>query len=152
MSQDHQGRNKAADSRNKSRFPVPGLSSQERPRTCSPLPRTGTHPENAEEERRRLLRFAAPPDPKLVADWVSLNVIDTERQDWARGWAALKRFTEREGHARVPMGLKEGAYPLGQWVAEQRRAYRAGQMTGARASRPAKLGMVWSVADERFQE
>lgn len=42
MSQDHQGWNKAADSRNKSRFPVPGLSSQERPRTCSPPRRTGS--------------------------------------------------------------------------------------------------------------
>ncbi|MFD0296440.1 helicase associated domain-containing protein [Streptomyces sp. NPDC127061] len=88
----------------------------------------------------------------MVADWVSFNVIDTERQDWARGWASLKRFTERELHARVPYGHKEGAYPLGQWVAEQRRAYGAGQMTGLRAKRLEKLGMVWSLADERFQE
>jgi hypothetical protein len=49
----------------------------------------------------------------MVADWVSFNVIDTEKQDWARGWAALKKFTERELHARVPYGYKEGAYPLG---------------------------------------
>jgi len=88
----------------------------------------------------------------MVADWVSFNVIDTEKQDWARGWAALKKFTERELHARVPYGHKEGAYPLGSWVAEQRRAYGAGQMTGLRARRLEKLGMVWSVADERFQE
>ena len=74
-----------------------------------------------------------PRDPVMVADWVSFNVIDTERQDWARGWAQLKTFAEREQHARVPYGHKEGAYPLGQWVAEQRRAYGAGQMTGQRA-------------------
>ncbi|NJP80869.1 helicase, partial [Streptomyces sp. AA8] len=98
--------------------------------------------------------FAAPRDPVMVAEWVSFNVIDTERQDWARGWAKLKAFTEREGHARVPYGHKEtpGPYPLGQWVAEQRRAYGAGQMSGPRARRLEKLGMVWSVADERFQE
>ncbi|MFI1370222.1 helicase associated domain-containing protein [Streptomyces griseochromogenes] len=83
---------------------------------------------------------------------MSFNVIDTERQDWARGWAALKKFTERELHARVPYGHREGATPLGQWVAEQRRAYGAGQMTGQRARRLEQLGMVWSVADERFQE
>ncbi|MFD5399306.1 Helicase associated domain protein [Streptomyces sp. NPDC127097] len=112
----------------------------------------GAAPEDGEEESRLLLRFAAPRDPVMVADWVSFNVIDTERQDWARGWAALKRFTEREAHARVPYGHKEGAYPLGQWVAEQRRAYGAGQMTGQRAMRLEKLGMLWSVADERFQE
>ncbi|WP_331719911.1 Helicase associated domain protein [Streptomyces sp. NBC_00147] len=112
----------------------------------------GPPPEEGEDESRLLLRFAAPRDPVMVADWVSFNVIDTEKQDWARGWASLKKFTERELHARVPYGHKEGAYPLGQWVAEQRRAYGAGQMTGLRARRLEKLGMVWSPAEERFQE
>ncbi|MCT2588345.1 Helicase associated domain protein [Streptomyces sp. N2-109] len=112
----------------------------------------GPPPKEGEAESRLLLRFAAPRDPVMVADWVGFNVIDTEKQDWARGWAKLKQFTEREGHARVPYGHKEGATPLGQWVAEQRRAYGAGQMTGLRAKRLEKLGMVWSVADERFQE
>ncbi|MFV2118834.1 Helicase associated domain protein [Streptomyces sp. Act-28] len=112
----------------------------------------GTPPEEGEEESRLLLRFASPRDPVMVAQWVSFNVIDTERQDWARGWAKLKAFVEREGHARVPYGHREGAHPLGQWVAEQRRAYGAGQMSGVRARRLEALGMVWSVADERFQE
>ncbi|MGW6396519.1 Helicase associated domain protein [Streptomyces sp. NPDC055103] len=112
----------------------------------------GEAPGDGEEESRLLLRFAAPRDPVMVADWVSFNVIDTERQDWARGWAKLKQFTEREAHARVPYEYKEGAFPLGTWVAEQRRAFGAGQMTGKRAQRLEKLGMVWSVADERFQE
>ncbi|MER5381731.1 Helicase associated domain protein [Streptomyces sp. NPDC002688] len=112
----------------------------------------GAAPENGEEENRLLLRFAAPRDPVMVAEWVSFNVIDTEKQDWARGWASLKKFTEREHHARVPYGHREGATPLGQWLAEQRRAYGAGQMNGQRARRLEQLGMVWSVADERFQE
>ncbi|MFH8717723.1 helicase associated domain-containing protein [Streptomyces zaomyceticus] len=88
----------------------------------------------------------------MVAQWVSFNVIDTERQDWARGWAKLKAYVEREGSARVPYGHREGSTPLGQWVAEQRRAYGAGEMSGLRARRLEELGMVWSVADERFQE
>lgn len=112
----------------------------------------GPPPEEGEDESRLLLRFAAPRDPVMVADWVSFNVIDTERQDWARGWAKLKEYTEREHHARVPYEHKEGAYPLGQWVAEQRRAYGAGQMNGRRAQRLEKLGMVWSAAGARFQE
>ncbi|MCX2928467.1 DEAD/DEAH box helicase [Streptomyces sp. NEAU-W12] len=119
---------------------------------AQPSVNIGVAPEEGEEESRLLLRFAAPRDPVMVADWVSFNVIDTERQDWARGWAALKKFTERERHARVPYGHREGATPLGQWVAEQRRAYGAGQMTGQRAQRLEQLGMVWSLADERFQE
>ncbi|KRV48601.1 helicase [Wenjunlia vitaminophila] len=112
----------------------------------------GPPPEEGEEESRLLLRFSAPRDPMMVADWVSFNVIDTERQDWARGWAKLKAYVERVGNARVPYGHREGATPLGQWVAEQRRAYAAGQMSGLRARRLEKLGMVWSLADERFQE
>ncbi|MFJ3589153.1 Helicase associated domain protein [Streptomyces sp. NPDC090231] len=112
----------------------------------------GPPPEAGEDESRLLLRFSAPRDPVMVADWVSFNVIDTERQDWARGWATLKAFAEREAHARVPYGHKEGAYPLGQWVAEQRRGYGAGQMSGQRAQRLEKLGMVWNPADERFHE
>ncbi|MDX3310634.1 Helicase associated domain protein [Streptomyces sp. NPDC054884] len=112
----------------------------------------GVAPEEGEEESRLLLRFAAPRDPVMVAQWVSFNVIDTERQDWARGWAALRRYVERVGNARVPYGHREGATPLGQWVAEQRRAYSAGEMSGLRARRLEQLGMVWSVADERFQE
>ncbi|MGW6792436.1 Helicase associated domain protein [Streptomyces chartreusis] len=119
---------------------------------AQPSENIGAAPEEGEEESRLLLRFAAPRDPVMVADWVSFNVIDTERQDWARGWAKLKTYVERVGNARVPYGHREGATPLGQWVAEQRRAYTAGQMTGQRARRLEQLGMVWSLADERFQE
>ncbi|WP_331736386.1 Helicase associated domain protein (plasmid) [Streptomyces canus] len=119
---------------------------------AQPSVNIGVAPEDGAEESRLLLRFAAPRDPVMVADWVSFNVIDTERQDWARAWAKLKTYVERVGNARVPYGHREGATPLGQWVAEQRRAYAAGQMTGQRARRLEQLGMVWSLADERFQE
>ncbi|MER5227319.1 DEAD/DEAH box helicase [Streptomyces flaveus] len=119
---------------------------------AQPSVNIGSAPEEGEDESRLLLRFAAPRDPVMVADWVSFNVIDTERQDWARAWAKLKTYVERVGNARVPYGHREGATPLGQWVAEQRRAYAAGQMTGQRARRLEQLGMVWSPADERFQE
>ena len=52
----------------------------------------------------------------------------------------------------MPYEHREGAFPLGQWIAEQRRAFGAGQMTGVRARRLEKLGMAWSAADARFQE
>ncbi|WP_199846860.1 helicase associated domain-containing protein, partial [Streptomyces sp. WAC00288] len=112
----------------------------------------GVAPEEGEEENRLLLRFAAPRDPVMVAEWVSFNVIDTERQDWARGYAAARRYQEREQHLRVPYDHGEGPHPLGQWIAEQRRAYGAGQMTGKRAERLERLGMVWDATDAAFQE
>ncbi|MEU5119151.1 DEAD/DEAH box helicase [Streptomyces asoensis] len=119
---------------------------------AQPSVNIGVAPEEGEEESRLLLRFAAPRDPVMVAEWVSFNVIDTERQDWARGWAKLKVYVERVGGARVPYGHREGAFPLGAWVAEQRRAYGAGQMSGQRARRLEQLGMVWDAADAAFEE
>ncbi|RZE85468.1 DEAD/DEAH box helicase [Streptomyces albidoflavus] len=112
----------------------------------------GAVPEEGEGESRFLLRFAAPRDPVMVAEWVSFNVIDTERQDWMRGYAAARRYQERQAHLRVPYGHKEGAYPLGQWIAEQRRAYGAAQLSGKRAERLEQLGMVWDATDAAFQE
>jgi hypothetical protein len=90
----------------------------------------------------------------MVAEWVSFNIIDTERQDWARGYSALRRYAAREGHARVPYDHREapGPYPLGTWVAEQRRAHGAGQLNGKRAQRLEQLRMVWDAADATFQE
>ncbi|GGZ92514.1 Helicase associated domain protein [Streptomyces echinoruber] len=121
-------------------------------RVVQPSVYIGEPPAEGEEESRMLLRFAAPRDPVMIADWVSFNVIDTERQDWARGWSALRRYVEREGHARVPYDHREGAYPLGRWVAEQRRAYGAGQLSGQRAGRLEQLGMVWDASDAQWQE
>ncbi|MFJ8650063.1 helicase associated domain-containing protein [Streptomyces sp. NPDC093546] len=43
----------------------------------------------------------------------------------------LKQYAEREGHARVSYGHKGGAYPLGQWVAEQRSARYDGERAAA---------------------
>ncbi|MFI1654925.1 helicase associated domain-containing protein [Streptomyces sp. NPDC020472] len=52
----------------------------------------------------------------------------------------------------MPYGHEEGAHPLGQWVAEQRRACRAGQMSGLRARRMERLGMVWSPYEVAWEE
>ncbi|TLQ38765.1 DEAD/DEAH box helicase [Streptomyces marianii] len=125
-------------------------------RSVNPSMNIGAAPAEGEEENRLLLRFAAPRDPVMVAEWVSFNVIDTERQDWARGYVAAKKFRQREGGLLVPFDHKEGpagkAYPLGHWISEQRKAYAAGALDGARVARLEALGMVWDVADAAFAE
>lgn len=114
----------------------------------------GVPPEEGELESRVLLRFSAPRDPSMVAEWIRWNVIDTERQDWTRGFAAARRYAEREGHLLVPFGYVDAAneHPLGSWISEQRKAYAAGRLTGKRVRRLESLGMVWSVADQTFEE
>ncbi|MBH1935819.1 Helicase associated domain protein [Streptomyces sp. AV19] len=98
------------------------------PQTNTPLvapsPVIGPVPEEGGEEARFLLRFTSPRDPLLIAQWVNFNVIDVERQDWARGWAAARRYQLRTGDLAVPYEHVEGAYPLGRWLSEQRQLHR----------------------------
>jgi hypothetical protein len=46
---------------------------------------------------------------------------DPRADDWDRGYAALKTFADREGHARVPQGHRENGINLHNWVMVQRR-------------------------------
>ncbi|WP_404962708.1 Helicase associated domain protein [Streptomyces sp. 147326] len=114
----------------------------------------GKAPEEGEEESRLLLRFASPRDPALIAKWITYQVINTERQDWRRGAEAAYRYRQREGDLQVPYEHvePEGAFPLGRWLSEQRRAYRAGTMTGERAAELEELGIVWDTADAAFEQ
>ncbi|MEU2396355.1 helicase associated domain-containing protein, partial [Streptomyces sp. NPDC007369] len=113
----------------------------------------GPEPEEGEEESRTLLRFSSPRDPAAVAELVSLRVIDTERQDWTRGYWAARRWSAREGHLRVPLGAEtEWGYPLGRWIRRQRAAYASGQLDGRRAARLERLGMVWDPAEADWQD
>lgn len=112
----------------------------------------GEAPDEGQEEARLLLRFAAPRDPALIAKWISYQVFNTERQDWRRGIEAAFRYREREGGLDVPYDHTEGAHPLGRWLSDQRRAFRAGTMTGERAAELEELGIVWDTADAGFAE
>ncbi|MER5617812.1 helicase associated domain-containing protein [Streptomyces sp. NPDC002215] len=47
-------------------------------------------------------------------------------------------------YANIDHGGCIGGYPLGRWVAEQRRAYGAGVMEAKRVVKLEKLGTVWS--------
>ncbi|MFF7648191.1 Helicase associated domain protein [Streptomyces canus] len=121
-------------------------------RVVDPSQTIGPEPEDGEEESRLLLRFAAPRDPVMIAKWVKFQILDTERQDWARGYDTARRYFEREGSLDVPYEHTEGAYPLGRWLSDQRRSYRAGTMSSTRADELEELGMIWDTADTGFAE
>ena len=121
-------------------------------RSVNPSVEIGAAPEPGQPENRLLLRFSTTRDPKMVADWVSFNVIDTERLDWARGYSAAQEFEKREGHMRVVFDHKEGNYPLGHWISEQRKTYAAGQMTGLRVKQLDGLGMIWDAGEYAWAE
>ncbi|MFE3996527.1 Helicase associated domain protein [Streptomyces goshikiensis] len=113
----------------------------------------GPEPTEGEEESRVLLRFSAPHDPVAVAEMVSLRVIDTEREDWTRGYWAARQWSAQEGHLRVPLGAEmEWGYPLGRWIRRQRAGYASGQLDGRRAERLERLGMVWDPAEAEWED
>jgi superfamily II DNA or RNA helicase len=117
-----------------------------------PSENIGPEPAEGETESRLLLRFAAPRDPVMVAKWVKFQILDTERQDWTRGYDAARRYRDREGSLDVPYEHTEGAYPLGRWLSDQRRAYRAGTMPSTRADELEELGVIWDIADAAFEK
>ena len=62
---------------------------------------------------------------------------------WERGFAALLKFKQREGHCRVHSLHREGDYKLGSWVAVQRR--KKNEMSTNRRARLNKIGFEWKV-------
>ncbi|WP_030852868.1 DEAD/DEAH box helicase [Streptomyces sp. NRRL F-4474] len=129
------------------------IPQEKQKRAVNPSRPVGQVPEDGEDESRLLLRFATPRDPALIAKWITYQVINTERQDWRRGAEAAHRYRQREGDLDVPYEHIEtsGAFPLGRWLSDQRRAYRAGTMTGERAAELEGLGVVWDTADAGFE-
>ncbi|MCF3105331.1 Helicase associated domain protein [Streptomyces roseoverticillatus] len=122
--------------------------------------------ERPEDERgpsapaRELLRFSAPRDPALLARFVKLRVIEPENAFWRRGIEACVRYVKETGaeQLRVPYGFVTpedwvpAGFPLGTWLADQRRFNKAGRLAAARVAELDGLGMVWSHLDVAFEE
>ncbi|MEU7363339.1 MULTISPECIES: helicase associated domain-containing protein [Streptomyces] len=75
--------------------------------------------------------------------------------------AAATRWLRENGggQLRVPydyvMGEDESAgsgFPLGRWLADQRRYYNAGTLEASRVAQLEALGMVWSHHDIAWEE
>ena len=92
------------------------------------------------EDRRKRLE---------AVPWWTWNVMEEE---WERGFAYLRKFVEREGHARVPQGATEGDFRLGQWVAVQRNAHREGRIDPARRAQLEALpGWIWNTQEADWE-
>ncbi len=113
------------------------------------------------ERAAGLLRFSEPRDPALLAQFVRLRVIDPENAYWRRGIEAATRWLRESGSDRLrvpydyvmPEDQAAGAgFPLGVWLADQRRYYNAGTLDPARVAELEALGMVWSHQDVAFEE
>ncbi|MCY0946319.1 DEAD/DEAH box helicase [Streptomyces antarcticus] len=107
---------------------------------------------------RSLLRFSRPRDAHQLASFVQLRVLNPERVQWRRGIQAAQRYLAEHDDLRVPYGFRTpedwapAGFPLGVWIADCRRHYKAGALDGDRIVQLEKLGMLWSLFDARFDE
>ncbi len=118
---------------------------------------------------RSLLKFSTPRDPAQLAAFINLRVINPEHAHWRRGVEAAVIYTREHGDLKVPFTYRvpgrddqeaEGEgwpvsladFPLGQWIADNRRFYARGDMDADRVEQLEKLGMVWSHFDVAWEE
>ncbi|MGW2213187.1 Helicase associated domain protein [Streptomyces sp. NPDC001781] len=118
----------------------------------------GEEPGEGEAEQRALLRFGSHRDPALVARFVRYNLLEPEHANWKAGHRAAVAFRRRAGHLEVPYGHREltpngqHSFPLGRWLADQRRAMGAGTLPAQRAADLEELGIDWNPADTGWEE
>ncbi|MFD7617902.1 Helicase associated domain protein [Streptomyces sp. NPDC059802] len=109
---------------------------------------------------RELLKFSTPRDPALLAQFVKLRVIEPENTFWRRGIQACVRYVKETGaqQLRVPYDYitpdtwVPAGFPLGTWLADQRKFHKAGRLDAGRVEQLGGLGMVWSHQDVAFEE
>ncbi|MFM9608512.1 DEAD/DEAH box helicase [Streptomyces niveiscabiei] len=116
---------------------------------------------------RKLLKFSTPRDPAQLAAFINLRVLNPEHEHWRRGVEAAVIFAREHGNLKVPFTYRvpegeeaEGVgwpaslanFPLGQWIADNRRFYARGDMDEDRITQLEKLGMVWSHYDVAWEE
>lgn len=122
-------------------------------------------PEPADEvadlvEAPGILQFATPRDPGMLARFISLRVLQAAQLSWRRGLESAIGYQAARGDLRVPYTYRDPVdqddpdegFPLGIWIAEQRRAYRAGRLAADRIAELTSLNMVWSEFDAGFED
>ena len=62
-------------------------------------------------------------------------------EQWEKGFAALQKFHEREGHCRVPRKHQEDRFKLGIWIGTQRA--KKDRLSRNKIKRLNALGFVW---------
>ncbi|MBA2811558.1 Helicase associated domain protein [Streptomyces sp. KM273126] len=106
-----------------------------------------------------LLHFSSPRDAATIAAFLRTRVYRPESLVWLEGYQALLHWRKENGitglHA-IPYDTETEAgvtkaFPLGRWVHQQRRTYRAGELDDHRKELLDEAGMVWEPGDEAWE-
>ncbi|GAB3006877.1 DEAD/DEAH box helicase [Streptomyces pseudoechinosporeus] len=106
-----------------------------------------------------LLHFSTPRDAATIAAFLRTRVYRPESLVWLEGYQALLRWRKDNhitGLHAVPYDTETEAgvtkaFPLGRWVHQQRRTYRAGELDHHRKELLDEARMVWEPGDEAWE-
>ncbi|WP_405720830.1 helicase associated domain-containing protein [Streptomyces sp. NBC_01537] len=105
-----------------------------------------------------LMQFSSPRDAATIAAFLRTRVYRPESLVWLEGFQALRRWRAENGihglyavpyDTEVTLGVT--VFPLGRWVHQQRRAYRAGELEDHRRLQLDEEGMIWEPGDEAWE-
>ncbi|MFI5688415.1 Helicase associated domain protein [Streptomyces sp. NPDC051636] len=119
---------------------------------------TDERDDGADDITRGLLSFSTAHDPRQIAAFIGMRVLNPEKVHWRRGIQAATRYLAEHEDLRVPYGYRTPAdwspavFPLGVWIADLRRYYHEGTLDPERIELAEKLGMIWSEFDATFEE
>ncbi|MFE3181878.1 helicase associated domain-containing protein [Streptomyces violascens] len=121
------------------------------------MPRAPTEDQEQEVESA-LLRFWTPRDPATIAAFLSTRVYQPQSLVWLEGLDALRAWRAKHhiaGLYAVPYDAEVQVgyttYPVGRWVAQQRRTYRTGDLHPHRFKQLEAEEMVWEPGDETWE-
>jgi len=108
-------------------------------------------------ETRPILRFSTQRDPVEISQFVDLRVVDPQSRNWVRGYVAAQRYLRAHGDLAVSIDVVDVdhhgvKFPLGRWISEMRSEYAKGHLDAKQIQRLEKLGMVWSVHDQAWED
>ncbi|MGW9328261.1 Helicase associated domain protein [Streptomyces koyangensis] len=128
---------------------------------------------------RALLKFSTPRDAATLAAFISLRVLNPEKEHWRRGVEASVVYAREHGDLKVPFtyrvpdgrgqeadgqgeeqneGVRDrwpaplAGFPLGQWIADARHRHARGRLEAGRVQQLEQLGMIWSHHDVAWEE
>ncbi|MEU5838584.1 Helicase associated domain protein [Streptomyces diacarni] len=120
---------------------------------------TEPEPDESPGVELALLRFSRRGrEADEIARLVRTRVLRPESTGWLTGLEAVRAFATAHGHANIPytatvdLGDHAVDFPVGQWAAEQRRAWRAGDLADWRTELLAETGFVFDPRDQAFTE
>ncbi|WP_228044132.1 helicase associated domain-containing protein [Streptomyces ferrugineus] len=152
---------------------VEALAQQQAPSRYKPVQKgekakaKGAGEGGASRPAKALLKFSTPRDPAQLALFINLRVLDPEHEHWRRGIEAAVIYAREVGDLKVPFTYRvptgeeaqaEGwpaslaNFPLGQWIADNRRFFARGSLDEERVEQLERLGMVWSHYDVAWEE